>query len=519
MTTATGSGLTGGGASGSLSLGLLNTCATNQILKWSGTAWACATMRGGGTITGVTAGTDLTGGGSSGNVTLNLNTSATDTRYAQLGVSNSFAGNETVSGNVTSGGTVQGVAGFFSNSTGQGTLEAIQSDTTRIDDAIEGIIYSPQNTSAGVYGAALATSGEVFGVKGSAQNPISAGVFGVNGAQSVVAQDVGGAGVWGDAGSFGDQGVTGTADDTFAIFSANNSSVAPSLVAENLSLSSLAPGIEGLTSSPTGIGIYGDGLAESKTFQNNAGFQPIGVVGDAGDNSDGGGAPVGIWGAADSGFALVAENASTGNPTGYFYNGSAIAGEALLAGGGLGTCNISVWGNFSCSGVIGGAVAHPDNHWSQLYAVQSPENWFEDFGSGELDAGSASIALDPAFLDTISSSASYHVFLTPNGDCRGLYVIGKTVSGFTVREMGGGQSNISFDYRIVAHRKGYENVRMADVTEGHERIAALNRQSARTVDPKTRPQLRKPTMRKGGAAQLGGLPTAVPITSAAAATR
>ncbi|MGA8866348.1 MAG: hypothetical protein WB510_05240 [Candidatus Sulfotelmatobacter sp.] len=280
VTTATGSGLTGGGASGSLSLGLLNTCATNQILKWSGTAWACATMRGGGTITGVTAGTDLTGGGSSGNVTLNLNTSATDTRYAQLGVSNSFAGNETVSGNVTSGGTVQGVAGFFSNSTGQGTLEAIQSDTTRIDDAIEGIIYSPQNTSAGVYGAALATSGEVFGVKGSAQNPISAGVFGVNGAQSVVAQDVGGAGVWGDAGSFGDQGVTGTADDTFAIFSANNSSAAPSLVAENLSLSSLAPGIEGLTSSPTGIGIYGDGLAESKTFQNNAGFQPIGVVGD-----------------------------------------------------------------------------------------------------------------------------------------------------------------------------------------------------------------------------------------------
>jgi len=29
-----------------------------------------------------------------------------------------------------------------------------------------------------------------------------------------------------------------------------------------------------------------------------------------------------------------------------------------------------------------------------------------------------------------------------------------------VRELGGGQSNIEFDYRIVAHRKGYETVRL-----------------------------------------------------------
>src|SRR5580693_5836105 len=38
-------------------------CATSQVLQWSGTKWACATISGSGTITGVTAGTDLTGGG------------------------------------------------------------------------------------------------------------------------------------------------------------------------------------------------------------------------------------------------------------------------------------------------------------------------------------------------------------------------------------------------------------------------------------------------------------------------
>ena len=61
ITTASGSGLIGGGTSGTLNLSLTNTCATNQVLAWSGTAWACANPKGTGTITGVTAGTDLTG--------------------------------------------------------------------------------------------------------------------------------------------------------------------------------------------------------------------------------------------------------------------------------------------------------------------------------------------------------------------------------------------------------------------------------------------------------------------------
>jgi hypothetical protein len=73
ITTASGSGLIGGGTSGTLNLSLTNTCASKQILQWSGTAWACASA-GTGTITGVTAGTDLTGGGVSGTVTLKLNT-------------------------------------------------------------------------------------------------------------------------------------------------------------------------------------------------------------------------------------------------------------------------------------------------------------------------------------------------------------------------------------------------------------------------------------------------------------
>jgi hypothetical protein len=43
-----GSGLTGGGTTGSVNLSLLKTCATGQVLAWSGTAWACSTISSGG---------------------------------------------------------------------------------------------------------------------------------------------------------------------------------------------------------------------------------------------------------------------------------------------------------------------------------------------------------------------------------------------------------------------------------------------------------------------------------------
>ncbi len=57
----------------------------------------------------------------------------------------------------------------------------------------------------------------------------------------------------------------------------------------------------------------------------------------------------------------------------------------------------------------------------ELYAVESPENWFEDFGGAELIQGRAIVKLDPVFAETVSTEVEYHVFLTPKGDCQGLY--------------------------------------------------------------------------------------------------
>jgi hypothetical protein len=121
----------------------------------------------------------------------------------------------------------------------------------------------------------------------------------------------------------------------------------------------------------------------------------------------------------------------------------------------------------------------------KLYGIASPENWFEDAGSGQLSGGSAQIAFDPAFASTVNTGKAYHVFLTPNGDCRGLYVASKTAAGFEVRELGGGTSNISFDYRIMAKRRGYESVRLEDVTEQINKLRERHEQrQARTAGRK-----------------------------------
>lgn len=123
-----------------------------------------------------------------------------------------------------------------------------------------------------------------------------------------------------------------------------------------------------------------------------------------------------------------------------------------------GSCSIADGGDLNCSGTKSASVAIEDER-RLLYAIESPEVWFEDFGTGTLSGGQAVIDIDPLFAATINLD-DYHVFLTPLGDCQGLYVANKTPTGFEVRELGGGISDVSFDYRLVAHRLGYEDARL-----------------------------------------------------------
>ena len=84
--------------------------------------------------------------------------------------------------------------------------------------------------------------------------------------------------------------------------------------------------------------------------------------------------------------------------------------------------------------------------------MASPEHWFEDFGSAKLARGRAAVKLEANFAKVIKRG-DYRVFLTPEGDCRGLYLRRKSANRFEVRELMGGKSSIAFSYRIVGRRK------------------------------------------------------------------
>ncbi len=153
------------------------------------------------------------------------------------------------------------------------------------------------------------------------------------------------------------------------------------------------------------------------------------------------------------------------------YNGSAfgIGVHGLALGGGLMAGNIDVgvvgWraNNLDYSGYYNGnhAIANgtksasvPTSKGNQLlYCVESPETWFEDFGTAQFQNGEVEVQLDPLFLETvlIDDEHPMHVFIQVQGECNKVYVMPKKTS-FVVKEKNGGNSNVKFSYRVVAKR-------------------------------------------------------------------
>lgn len=136
---------------------------------------------------------------------------------------------------------------------------------------------------------------------------------------------------------------------------------------------------------------------------------------------------------------------------------------------GIGTTSpaakLHVIGDFIATGTKSALVETVSYGKRELYAVESPENWFEDFGGAQLSQGRAIVKLDPIFAETVSTENEYHVFLTPKGDCQGLYIARQSADSFEVRELQHGKGTITFDYRVIAKRKGYERTRLAELND------------------------------------------------------
>lgn len=160
-------------------------------------------------------------------------------------------------------------------------------------------------------------------------------------------------------------------------------------------------------------------------------------------------ARVGVYGkgnTSQSGAGIYGEGGGANSPAGAF-NG-----------------NVLINGNFTVNGNKAATVKMNNGDMRQLYVEESPETWFADYGSATLVNGKAKVALDPMFLETvvINDKNPMKVFIQPGGETDGVYVV-KHDTYFEVIENRGGTSNASFDYRVMAKRKGYEDVRMEKV--------------------------------------------------------
>ncbi len=217
-------------------------------------------------------------------------------------------------------------------------------------------------------------------------------------------------------------------------------------------------GFQGASNS--GYGVYGSSTSNDGVL----GISSTGT-GLEGDSSSG----YGVYGSSPGNYAVVGVTTS-GNGV---YGQVSVAPQGGVIGRQLdssGNWAMYAFGNIGATGTKSSVVT-VDNGTRQvaLYAVESPGVWFEDYGSGKLVSGVATVKIDPAYAQTVNTGVEYHVFLTPDADCEGLYVTARTATGFEVRELHQGKSNVPFDYRIIARRRGYETKRLADVTNATPR--------------------------------------------------
>ncbi len=242
----------------------------------------------------------------------------------------------------------------------------------------------------------------------------------------------------------------------------------------NTSLAVNATAISGLISTttsqlnPLGAAVFGNNTnasAQTSVFGvvgrvNSAFANSAGVYGYNGATTSG----CGIQGYGFYGVVGVASSANTpsagiyGVGQGQAYSGSFIGGAGVFVNGPFTVFN----------GTKAATVLTADGKYRKLYCEEATEIWFSDYGTSHLSGGRATIQLDATYLQTVTidNANPMKVFIQMGGDSKPVYVT-KGQTSFEVIETNGGNSNASFDYRIIAKRRNYETKRLEQTEIPH----------------------------------------------------
>lgn len=189
------------------------------------------------------------------------------------------------------------------------------------------------------------------------------------------------------------------------------------------------------------------------------------------------------WGIATSGNALPSISTITGGGGGAFSGYQwGVFGNATISGSGatdraafignfnenttartvylgarIGGTNYKVLGTGSAS--VSTTMTTRDGE-RILFAPEAPENWFFDIGEVTLVNGKATVNLDPIFVDCISDSKPFKVFVQGGENTLGSIRITRNQNekSFLVEDLGG-NSNGTVQYSVYAIWKQKENLR------------------------------------------------------------
>ncbi len=339
-----------------------------------------------------------------------------------------------VLGQDPSGVGVQGKSASGAGVAGESTSGAGVSGRSAASLGVRG----ESNTSQGVLGRSASSAG-VAGISVSLDGVFGRSTRGI-GVHGLSAESIG---VYGAA--VAQPGVRGDSDTNHGVLgmSTNGNGVHGWSTNGNAGVSGYSAASRALHGrSLSGYGLF----AESAT-----GIAVLGM-----QNSNQLSAGHGVVGLSQTGYGVAAFSAS--QPSLYAKAGSSLA--ARFDG------DVEVHGGFRVFGGPKSAVVpHRDGSLRQLYCVESPESWFEDFGEALLEGGLCSVALDPDFAALVKTD-SYHVFLSPYGPAS-LYVSRRGAKGFEIRALpeGGGAAAepLRCSYRIVARRRDIDAARLARV--------------------------------------------------------
>jgi hypothetical protein len=271
-----------------------------------------------------------------------------------------------------------------------------------------------------------------------------------------------------------------TAPTTVAVFRAMQAAVAvpdTSLDAsQGFATGANNSGVHGRNDALNGIGTTGVATNGTGIYGQSTSGSGVGAVSSSGAGVYGSSSSSnGVFGTSASGFGVWGEagtGAGSGGVVGVARSAGTVGFQALAvspavyAGFFVGTVTIS--GSLGVAGSKFAVVKGADNKYRGMYAVESPECWFEDFGTGTLANGVATVKLDPLFAQHIHTD-DYHVFLTGIDQHHQLIAKAKGAGSFTVEAdtalatlKGQKASDLSgtFSWRVVAKRNDIKGERM-----------------------------------------------------------